>query len=430
VRGGAAGAGKPLPGLTSYELAFFNDGRDRFLEIESVTGSGNSGLGPRFNSNQCASCHSQPGIGGTSPAGNPLIAVAALEGASNRVPWFITEDGPVREVRFKRTPAGTPDGGVHALFVVTGRSDAPGCTISQPDFLPAGDPRTGRGGNPNVIFRIPTPVFGAGLIEAISDSTIVANMTAGAAGNMRLGIYGHPNAHISGTANRSANDGTITRFGWKAQNKSLLVFAGEAYNVEMGVTNQVFPQERDETPGCLFDATPEDSLDFAAGRGAAVLSDTEAFANFMRLLAPPTPSPDTPSIVSGRGLFTTTGCAACHTPSLTTGDRIASGSATIPSVALSHRTANLYSDLLVHDMGSGLGDGVTQGAAGPDEFRTAPLWGLGQRVFFLHDGRTTDLVDAIEAHRSRGSEANQVIERFNRLSAREQQDILDFLRSL
>jgi CxxC motif-containing protein (DUF1111 family) len=92
--------------------------------------------------------------------------------------------------------------------------------------------------------------------------------------------------------------------------------------------------------------------------------------------------------------------------------------------------ANLYSDLLVHNMGIGLSDGITQGGAGPDEFRTAPLWGVGQRKFFLHDGRTTDLVKAIEAHRSAGSEANRVIEKFNRLFAEQQQNIIDFLRSL
>jgi CxxC motif-containing protein (DUF1111 family) len=109
---------------------------------------------------------------------------------------------------------------------------------------------------------------------------------------------------------------------------------------------------------------------------------------------------------------------------------IASGSSTIPSAALSHQTANLFSDLLVHHMGEGLADGITQGAAGPDEFRTAPLWGVGQRVFFLHDGRTTNLVDAIQDHRGRGSEANRVINRFNKLSTEEQQQIIDFLRSL
>jgi CxxC motif-containing protein (DUF1111 family) len=248
-----------------------------------------------------------------------------------------------------------------------------------------------------------------------------------------MGIRGHVNAHLSGNVNRSGNDGTITRFGWKAQNKSLLMFASEAYNVEMGITNQLFPQERDETSGCLFNPTPEDTINFTTAAGStntAVLSDIEAFADFMRMLAPPTPAPATPSTEKGRATFASIGCVHCHTPSLKTGVKIASGSSTNPSIALSSQTANLYSDLLVHHMGKGLADGITQGAAGPDEFRTAPLWGVGQRVFFLHDGRTTNLVEAIRDHKSRGSEANKVIERFNRLTTQEQQEVIDFLRSL
>ncbi len=430
VRSGAPGAGNPLPMLTSDETTFFEDGRSRFQDVEVVTGGTNNGLGPRFNSNQCASCHSQPAIGGTSPGTNPLIAVATLDGAKNAVPWFITQHGPIRESRFKLNPNGTPNGGVRNLFVITGRQDAAGCTIAQFDFLPAGNPLTGQGGNPNIVFRIPTPVFGTGLIEAIPDSTILSNMSADASLKGRLGISGHPNANLSGTANRSANDGTLTRFGWKAQNKSLLIFAGEAYNVEMGVTNQLFPQERDESGGCLFNPTPEDTDNFSASPNTGVLSDIEAFADFMRMLAPPTPAPDTPTIVNGRTAFNTIGCAACHTPVLTTGRMIASGSTTAPSAALSNQRVNLFSDLLLHHMGRGLEDGITQGAAGPDEFRTAPLWGVGQRIFFLHDGRTTNLVEAIEAHRSRGSEANQVIDRFTRLSVQEQQDVINFLRSL
>ena len=415
VRGGAAGAGTPLKGLTADENGFFRDGLLRFAQIEIVTGGNNSGLGPRFNSNQCLSCHSQPAAGGSSPARNPSIGIATLDGAKNVVPWFITQNGPVREARFKRNPNGNNDGGVHDLFVITGRSDAVGCNIAQPNFLPAGNPVSGQGGNPNVIFRIPTPVFGAGLIEAIPDSAILANMKADAATKAGMGIFGHPNAHLSGNANLSANDGTITRFGWKAQNKSLLMFAAEAYNVEMGITNQLFPQERDETPGCLFNATPEDTLNFTttstptSNPNTAVLSDIEAFADFMRMLAPPTPAPDTPSTVNGRALFTRVGCVHCHTPSFTTGRKIASGSSTTPSAALSNQTVNLFSDLLVHHMGRDLADGITQGSAGPDEFRTAPLWGVGQRIFFLHDGRTSNLVEAIQAHKSKDSEANKVI---------------------
>jgi CxxC motif-containing protein (DUF1111 family) len=432
VRGGPAGAGTPLKGLTADETAFFQDGQAKFADIESVTNGSNNGLGPRFNSNQCFSCHAQPDEGGSSPAQNPLIVVATLNGAKNTVPWFITQNGPVREARFKKSN-GVSDGSVHNLFVITGRTDAPGCNIAQPDFRPAGNPLTGQGGNPNIIFRIPTPVFGAGLIEAIPDSAILANMHSNASAKSAMGISGHANAHLSGNVNRNGNDGTVTRFGWKAQNKSLLIFASEAYNVEMGVSNQLFPQERDETPGCLFNATPEDTLNFTPTTGSpntAVISDIEAFANFMRMLAPPTPAPATPSSEKGRAAFARIGCVQCHTPSLTTGAKIASGSSTTPSAALSNQTANLYSDLVVHHMGKGLADGITQGAAGPDEFRTAPLWGLGQRVFFLHDGRTTNLVEAIRDHRSHGSEANKVIQHFNRLTPREQQDVINFLRSL
>jgi len=435
VRGGPAGAGTPLKGLTADETAFFQDGLARFAEIEAVTNGTNNGLGPRFNSNQCLSCHSQPGPGGSSPAQNPQIAVATLNGAKNTVPWFVTQNGPAREARFKKSN-GVADGSVHDLFVITGRTDAPGCNIAQPDFLPAGNPLTGQGGNPNIIFRIPTPVFGAGLIESIPDAAILANMKSSASEKLALGISGHTNSHLSGNVNLSANDGTISRFGWKAQNKSLLLFASEAYNVEMGVTNQLFPQERDETPGCLFNATPEDTLNFTttpAGSGnfnTAVISDIEAFANFMRMLAPPTPAPATASSEKGRATFATTGCVHCHNPSFTTGAKIASGSSTSPSAALSNQTANLYSDLLVHHMGRGLADGITQGGAGPDEFRTAPLWGVGQRVFFLHDGRTSNLVEAIRDHKSQGSEANKVTEHFDRLSTQEQQEVIDFLRSL
>jgi CxxC motif-containing protein (DUF1111 family) len=423
----------PMPGLSADELEYFQNGLARFSTVEVVSGAtatqGN-GLGPRFNSNSCSSCHAQPYVGGTSPATNPLFAIASAAGATNRMPWFITANGPVREARFVQSN-GVADGGVHDLFVITGRSDAGGCSIAQPVFTPTGNPLTGQGGNRNVIFRIPTPGLGAGLIEAIPDSTILANQRANAAAKQGTGVSGHVNAIQGGTVNRSGNDGTITRFGWKAQNKSLLMFAGEAYNVEMGISNQLFPQERDETPSCQMSvATPNDASNFSASTTIGVLSDIEAFANFTRMLAPPRPAPATASTQHGGALFASVGCALCHTPMLTTGRAIATGSATSPSGALSNQQAHLYSDLLVHHMGTGLADGITQGAAGPDEFRTAPLWGVGERIFFLHDGRTSNIIQAVLDHSSSGSEANQIIANFEHLGASDQQDLINFLRSL
>jgi CxxC motif-containing protein (DUF1111 family) len=437
IRGGSVDAGGPLDGVTQNSSinSFFINALSRFEEVEVVQGGANNGLGPRFNLNQCAGCHAQPAVGGSSPSTsaypyvgpNPETVVFDLSGAQNTLPPFVTVDGPVREARFKYflnadgSLGSTADGGVHALFVISGRSDAGSCAIRQPDF--ARNLALG-----NMIFRIPTPLYGAGLIENISEDTLLANRLQNAAAKAALGISGHPN--------RSGNDGTITRFGWKAQNKSLEMFAGEAYNVEMGVTNELFPNERpspdEEQQGglpqsCLLNPTPEDTTNFTGSSFAQIPSDIVQFAMFMRLLAPPTPSTDAPggaaSIARGRQLFTNIGCALCHTPSLRTAP-----SAFLP--ALNQVEAHLFSDLLVHHMGAKLADGVVQGAAGPDEFRTAPLWGLGQRVFFLHDGRSTDLLDAIREHFSSNSEANGVEALFGQLSEPQKQDLLNFLRSL
>jgi CxxC motif-containing protein (DUF1111 family) len=161
-----------------------------------------------------------------------------------------------------------------------------------------------------------------------------------------------------------------------------------------------------------------------------VLSDMEAFADFMRTLAAPVPAAATASTQHGSAVFTSVGCALCHTPTLKTGVAVANGDEGTASAALSNQPANLFSDLLLHHMGTGLADHITQGAAGPDEFRTAPLWGVGQRIFFLHDGRTTDLVQAIRLHASTGSEANRVVNKFLGLRPQDQQDLINFLRSL
>ena len=422
-RTGTPSAGNAIAGLTSSQQSYFADGQTRFQEVESVQNGTNNGLGPSFNSNACSSCHAQPSIGGTSPAVNPQIAVATADGASNSIPQFITLNGPVREARFKfavdsnERITNIPDGGVHGLFTIKGRSDAGSCQMAQPDFQRMVQEN-------NISFRIPTPIFGLGLIESISEDTIMANQATENSENQGLGISGIPN--------RSGNDGTITRFGWKAQNKSILMFSGEAYNVEMGITNELFPNERgypaSQIPaGCMINPTPEDTTNFDVSSNVAGPSDIVAFSDFIRFLDQPAPACTgtgcSPSIQNGRNLFINVAkCSVCHTPSMTTG--------TSYVASLSKVQANLFSDLLLHHMGSNLADGVSQGAAGPDQFRTALLWGLGQRLFFLHDGRTSDLMQAIEDHASQGSEANAVIRNFNQMSQSQKQDLLNFLRSL
>jgi len=484
VRGGPPGAGGPIPGLTANELALFNEGKRRTTQLESVcdncsdiplgadpgqdpnlqTLTNSSGLGARFNGDQCSVCHQQPAIGGSGgflvpnpqdgPAKyrkpeNPMFdLIPHRKGAQNAVPSFITQYGPIREVRFQKKADGTPDGGVHALFTIVGRSDigSAGCTSA---VLPPTDFET-QYRNGNLSFRIPLQTFGLGVIEAIQEQTILSSAAATAALRAQFGI--------GGIGNRSGNDGTLTRFGWKGQNKSVTIFAGEAYNVEMGVTNDVFPNARDETPACNQgvnepnDITRTDDTDIrnqGYNNPLHMLPDWLEFAIFMRVLAPPQPVPFSPSAQRGQQLFGTSvnnpviGCFLCHTPTMVTGPRH-------ETAALQNLQANLYSDLLVHHMGSGLADNVTQGLAEGDMFRSTPLWGIGQRIFFLHDGRTNDLLAAIAAHMgnddndqgqngqgsdNRGnryppSEAAAVIRKFDALSATDKQAILDFLRSL
>jgi len=439
-------AGQPLASISANasDLALFNSGLGQFNEHQTVTGD-NVGLGPRFNLDSCGGCHSQPAPGGTSPSANvfpnvgpnpqsQVIANGTVSSSTNAIPSFVTSTGPVREARFPfffnangTVNVNSPNGGVEDLFTVSGRADAAGCSLTQPGFAQASAAN-------NLIFRIPTPVFGSGMIANIDDSTLLKNQAA-QAGN----AFG-----VAGAFNRNGNDGTITRFGWKAQNKSLMIFAGEAYNVEMGVSNELFQQDRPlpgegggggsgQTglpTGCLNLAHvgyPEDITHSGGTDASSSSSDVTLFSVFMEDLAPPTPSTTVPggstSIARGRTLFTSVGCAVCHTISLTT-------QASQKTAGLSNATANLFSDLEVHHMGTGLADNVSQGGAGGDQFRTAPLWGLGQRIFFLHDGRTNNLVTVVNAHGSNGSEANASLNAAAALSLTDQQNLINFLRSL
>ena len=403
-RGGPAGAGGPLPGLTQQESQLFTAGQSTIQEVDSVSGTipnTGLGLGPRFNMNSCAGCHNFPAPGGSSPPVNPLIDVATLNGATNSIPFFITPNGPIRRA-FLIVDTNPPTD-TH-LFTITGRTDAPGCVLSQTNFdsMPS-----------NLAFHIPLALYGDGLIENISTSTIVANLASDSAAKRALGIGGH-----------TGGVGGSGRFFWKGQGTGLPAIAAGAYQNEVGVTNALFPNEDDPTPSCQFNALPEDTFNLRAGPING-LPDFAKIGDFVNFSAGPTPIPDTPSIVNGRTLFSTIGCAFCHTPALQT--------SASSSPALSHQTAALYSDLALHQMGPVLADGLTQGNAAGDEFRTPPLWGLGQRIFFLHDGRTNDLTVVISSHASGGaqpSEANAVIGQYNALSDSQKQDILNFLRSL
>jgi CxxC motif-containing protein (DUF1111 family) len=166
-------------------------------------------------------------------------------GKQNIVPAFEKQFGPIREVRFKFNPDGTRDGSVHQIFTVRGITrdpTIPDCAITQPNF-------TAEQAKNNLSFRIPLQMFGLGLIDSIQDREILAQHDATASLRAPLGIQGHPN--------RSGNDNTITRFGWKAQNKSITMFAAEAYNVEMGITNELFPTQKEEDRGCNGPGKPE-----------------------------------------------------------------------------------------------------------------------------------------------------------------------------
>jgi di-heme oxidoreductase (putative peroxidase) len=485
VRPGPPGAGSPIQGLKANELTMFLEGQQRAIQLEAVcdscadlvlgsftdpakanlaTKTNSSGLGIRFNADQCLSCHNQPALGGSggfmvpnpqdSPAQqrrpeNPEFdLIPHRKGATNHVPSFIEQFGPIREVRFARKPDGTPDGGVHQLFTVAGRSDvfpAGQANTCNNAVLPPTDFETEfRKGN--VRFRIPLQMFGLGIIDGIQDREILGRHDATAALRKELGIGGMPN--------RSGNDGTITRFGWKAQNKSIAIFSAEAYNVEMGITNDLFPQATDETPECFADKSePNDITRFddtdARNQGffnpKHEVADWLMFAVFTRFLDGPKPVDFSASALRGQQLFGVDaaspgiGCALCHTATMVTPRQS-------ETEALENLTVHVYSDLLIHHMGKGLADDITQGLATGDMFRSTPLWGVGQRRFFLHDGRTDDLLQAILAHASPAadcdgddrrrstcygpSEANAVIRRFRELEAKDKQSILDFLRSL
>jgi CxxC motif-containing protein (DUF1111 family) len=332
-----------------------------------------SGLGPIFNDSSCAVCHNAPTLGG----------------ASRRV---VTRFGATTNGIFD--PLTTRGGSL-----LQARATDPAFR----EVLP-------RNAN-TVAQRVTTPVLGAGLIEAIPDATLIA----AAAKQTTDGVHGR----VSLLNDVTTGTQRVGRFGWKAQQATLLAFSADAFVNEMGITNRFFPEENAPNGNATLLAQadqiqdPEDEVDATTGKG-----DVDRAADFMRLLAAPTRGASSAAVIAGERLFTSINCTACHTPSLTTGPSTVA--------ALSNKTVSLYSDLLLHDMGA-LGDGIVQGTAGARDMRTAPLWGVGARPAYLHDGRTTSLDAAIRAH---AGEAAASRTRYTQLPAASQQQLVAFLRSL
>lgn len=361
--------GDPLPGLTGDQLAAFNAGKGEFVQRETPQ----DGLGPIFNRDSCAACHSGPAVGGSSN---------------------------ITATRFGRVTNGIFDP----------LTSLGGSLLQEKAISPDGLEKVPQQANITAL-RQTTALFGFGLIEGIPDATILK------------GVRSKPVDGVLGKASMVQDVATgktlVGRFGWKAQQATLLAFAGDAYNNEMGITNRLFPTENapngntallkklDKVPD------PEDLPDPKTGKAGI-----DVLADYMRLLAPPPPQPANTSTSFGAKIFMDTGCASCHTPSMTTGSS--------PVAALNSKTVMLYSDLLLHDMGS-LGDGIVQGAAGAREMKTPPLWGVSASAPYLHDGRAKTLDDAIKAHDGEGKSAR---DKYLKLTPDQQKLLVQFLNSI
>jgi CxxC motif-containing protein (DUF1111 family) len=367
-----SGVGGPLPGITPVEFEEFRLGLDDFLEVEATE----EGLGPAFNGTSCAVCHNVPAIGGTSP-------VAELRaGRVNDRGEFETLDA-TGETLFH-------------LFSVPGHACQP--------ILPA---------EANVFARrVPIPVFGAGLVEAIPDDTLRSLEDP----------FDRNGDGVSGRAAIVVDVGSgerrVGRFGWKAQHATLLAFSADAYRNEMGITNDLFPNEAaygvtaDRMRVCDRFSDPEDIADPRTRRRGI-----DNFASFMKFLAPVARESSTPQTQGGERVFQSLGCATCHVPVLMTGPS--------SNPLFNRKRVELFSDLLLHDVGTG--DGIKQESAEANEVRTPALWGLRLRRPLLHDGSAATIDQAILRH---AQEADLARRGFERLSDIDRAALLAFLKSL
>ena len=372
----AGEAGQPLPGITPADFERFRVGLDDFAEVETAE----DGLGPAFNGASCAVCHSVPAIGGFGLVSEVRAGIRDASGGFRPVRAIDGSDGDTLFQLFS-----TPN------------------HVCQPTLPP----------EVNVVARrIPIPVFGAGLVEAIPDDAIEAQ--ADPTDRDRDGISGRA-ALIRDLVSGATRVG---RFGWKAQHATLKAFSADAYRGEMGITNEVLPTElavgvsAERLRLCDPIRDPEDVPDPRTG-----LSALDNFEAFMKFLAPPPRDLSNGAVMEGERLFDAIGCANCHTPQFTTG----------PSAnpLFDRRPVRLFADLLLHDVGTG--DGIGQEAAQPNEIRTPALWGLRFRGILLHDGSAATVDDAIARH---AGEADAVRVRHERLSETQRAALRAFLLSL
>ncbi len=374
--------GGPLAGLTSGQLNNFAIGMTQFdFSWDPV-----HGLGPVYTNTNCNNCHALPVIGGFS--------------TTKRVTLFgaLNSDGSFNPL--------TNEGGIELQPLTVAKFIA-GCTVVG-ESLPKDATIVGK--------RLPPPLFGDGLIDNIDDSAIMANAV-----DKGMGIHGMVNMVSDWNGNLR-----VGRFGQKAQLASLLQTAALAFGHDLGITNPVVTAEDCPQGNCTIPPNCEKKSELNDPQGV----ETVQLYNFMVYLAPNVPGSGNSN---GQALFNSIGCALCHIPSYTTDANVAipvdfKGHVNGPPiVALSNQPVNLYSDLLVHDMGPGLADNIPMGQASGSQWRTTPLWGLSFRTVYLHDGRTTNLTKAIQLH---GGEATQVIQLFNGLSPTDQQALLAFIQSL
>lgn len=365
-----------LPGLTPTELAAFVRGDVEFARRFAPS----TGLGPIFNNVSCASCHSGDGRGRLS---NSLQRIGT----------------PANDML---RPLGGPQIQDKAI---------PGALAEQ---LPAGVP---------VSLRLPPPVFGAGLIDAITEETILSR--ADADDRDGDGISGRPNwvtplEFALPTTPTNASGQRIGRFGRKAQTSSILEQTVEAYHQDMGITSDFRPREN----GNPLSSVPVDAADQAIDPEIAPAT-VLAVVHYLRTLAPSRPGTDNDQRREGRALFATVGCTGCHVPALQTG----------PSdiAALSNQPVELFSDLLLHDMGEALADNRPDGSATGSEWRTTPLWGLrlmrqflDGRALLMHDGRARTVEEAVTMH---GGEATRARAAFVALTPAHRRALIDFVES-